>query len=96
MISDKWTASPAVRVVMGKVRNTGGSIVDVVPALKACPFCGSNAVAVVGSFVRCGNCGAAGPFGATVEAAAEKWNERSQTPRVDTASVVDDEHDTTA
>ena len=39
--------------------------------LKACPFCGSESVALVGSFVRCGNCGASGPFGCTAEDAIE-------------------------
>ena len=56
----------------------GGRLnVEAVPGLKACPFCGSDAVALVGSFVRCGNCGATGPFGATAAEAVEKWNERS-------------------
>ncbi len=47
------------------------------PELKACPFCGSPEVALVGSFVRCGSCGAAGPYGATHSEAVERWNERS-------------------
>ena len=48
------------------------SIVD----LKPCPFCGSLSVAIVGSFVRCGGCGAVGPYGYTNEEAAERWNRR--------------------
>ncbi len=41
-----------------------------------CPFCGSSGVAVVGSFVRCGTCGAAGPFGNSEAEAVERWNVR--------------------
>jgi Lar family restriction alleviation protein len=44
--------------------------------LKSCPFCGSEGVVLVGSFVRCGNCGATGPFGRTAEDAIARWNER--------------------
>ncbi len=42
-----------------------------------CPFCGSPGVAVVGSFVRCGTCGAAGPFGNSEAEAVERWNARA-------------------
>ncbi len=76
---------------MGDVQKIADATVDVIPVLKACPFCGSNAVAVVGSFVRCGNCGATGPFGATVEAAVENWNERGQAPGNGMTSAVGEE-----
>jgi len=45
--------------------------------LKPCPFCGSSGAAVVGSFVRCGNCGAVGPYGYTDLEAIERWNARA-------------------
>lgn len=76
----------------GQCNKMGGSTVEVVPMLKACPFCGSTAVAVVGSYVRCGTCGATGPFGATAEDVAENWNERRQGPGDDTTSAIDEEH----
>lgn len=44
--------------------------------LKPCPFCGSPGVAVVGSFVRCGSCGAVGPYGYTDLEAIDRWNAR--------------------
>lgn len=44
--------------------------------IKPCPFCGSLGVAVVGSFVRCGKCGASGPFGNTEAEAVQRWNDR--------------------
>ena len=50
------------------------------PELKACPFCGSLGVAVVGFGARCGTCGAVGPFGPTEEEAARRWNERAKYP----------------
>ncbi len=49
---------------------------DSSPELKSCPFCGSQEVALVGSFVRCGSCGAAGPYGASHEEAVQRWNDR--------------------
>ncbi len=50
---------------------------DTIAELQPCPFCGSSGV-LVGSFVRCGKCGAVGPYGATQAEAADRW-----TPRVD-------------
>ncbi|MGE5072941.1 MAG: Lar family restriction alleviation protein [Anaerolineae bacterium] len=50
---------------------------DILHSLKPCPFCGSEAVILIGSSVRCGNCGASGPFGCTAEHALERWNERN-------------------
>lgn len=44
--------------------------------IRPCPFCGSFGVALVGSFVRCGSCGAAGPYGLTDAEAIQRWNER--------------------
>ncbi len=52
----------------------------VIAELKPCPFCGSLGVVVVGSFVRCGNCGAVGPYGLTQADAAERWNHRASLP----------------
>ncbi len=49
---------------------------DDVLELKPCPFCGSLGVAIVGSFVRCGTCGGAGPYGCSDAEAAYRWNER--------------------
>ncbi len=49
---------------------------NAVADLRPCPFCGSLAVALVGSFVRCGNCGAVGPYGLTPQEAAARWNDR--------------------
>jgi Lar family restriction alleviation protein len=50
---------------------------DAIIELKACPFCGSASVLQVGSYVRCGRCGAAGPYGETDVEARQRWNERS-------------------
>jgi hypothetical protein len=47
-----------------------------VPELKPCPFCGSLAVAVAGSFVRRGTCDGAGPYGYSDAEAVYRWNER--------------------
>jgi hypothetical protein len=44
--------------------------------LKTCPFCGMNLIVVQYYVVRCGNCGACGPFGSTDEIAADRWNNR--------------------
>ena len=44
--------------------------------MKPCPFCGSLGVTVVGSSVRCGSCGAAGPYGVSDAEAVTRWNER--------------------
>ena len=49
---------------------------DAITELKPCPFCGSSGVALVGSFVRCGRCGAVGPYGFTEIEAVERWNRR--------------------
>ncbi len=49
---------------------------DRIDEIKPCPFCGSLGVALVGSFVRCGSCGAAGPYGYTDAEAVERWNAR--------------------
>ncbi len=64
---------------------------EVTGGLKACPFCGSEGVAVVGSFVRCGNCGATGPFAISTEEAVQKWNERVQPPELGAHPPVGDE-----
>ncbi len=48
--------------------------------LKPCPFCGSLGVAVIGSFVRCGSCGAVGPYGYNEREAVRRWNERARLP----------------
>ncbi len=53
-----------------------GSDMDSGVHMLPCPFCGSTGVAVVGSFVRCGTCGAAGPFGNSEAEAVERWNVR--------------------
>ncbi len=53
-----------------------GSDMDNTAQMLPCPFCGSPGVAVVGSFVRCGSCGAAGPFGNSEAEAVERWNVR--------------------
>ena len=53
--------------------------------LKPCPFCGSVRVAIVGSFVRCGRCGAVGPFGCSEAEAAERWNNRPAEAEPDAA-----------
>ena len=50
---------------------------DEMVELKPCPFCGSVGIAVVGSFVRCGCCGAVGPYGYTEVEAVERWNMRA-------------------
>ncbi len=48
---------------------------DAIDELEPCPFCGSSGV-LVGSFVRCGKCGAVGPYGSTQAEAADRWNRR--------------------
>ncbi len=48
---------------------------DTIAELEPCPFCGSSGV-LVGSFVRCGKCGAVGPYGSTQAEAADRWNQR--------------------
>ncbi len=48
---------------------------DAIVELEPCPFCGSSGV-LVGSFVRCGKCGAVGPYGSTQAEAADRWNQR--------------------
>lgn len=49
---------------------------DEVADIKPCPFCGSAVAAVIGSFVRCGSCGAVGPYGYTDQEAITRWNTR--------------------
>ena len=44
--------------------------------LKPCPFCGAARSVLRDAVVRCGKCGATGPFGASDELAAIKWNTR--------------------
>ncbi len=44
--------------------------------VKACPFCGSQAGVLVDMRVRCGSCGASGPFGVSTTEAIRRWNER--------------------
>lgn len=58
---------------------------DALHPIKPCPFCGSEAVTLVGSSVRCGNCGASGPFGGTVEDALGRWNARHDVRDLDPA-----------
>ena len=49
---------------------------DSASEIKSCPFCGSPGAAVAGSYVRCGSCGAAGPYSCSEAEAVERWNER--------------------
>ena len=53
-----------------------GLHMDDVVEIKPCPFCGSSVAAVIGSFVRCGSCGAVGPYGYTEQEAIARWNAR--------------------
>jgi len=46
---------------------------------RPCPFCGNPHTAASYGVVRCGQCGAAGPYGASDDAAISKWNHRAQT-----------------
>lgn len=44
--------------------------------IKPCPFCGSENLSVGGfeNYIKCKNCGAAGPDGSTLNEAFDKWN----------------------
>lgn len=44
--------------------------------IKPCPFCGSENLSVGGfeNYIKCKNCGAAGPDGSTLNEAFNKWN----------------------
>lgn len=63
---------------------------DEIAEIKPCPFCGSLGVAVVGPFVRCGSCGAVGPYGHTNGDAVQRWNERARTVPADQRREADD------
>ena len=44
--------------------------------IKPCPFCGSENLSVgsFGNYIKCKNCGTAGPDGSTLNEAFDKWN----------------------
>ena len=44
--------------------------------IKPCPFCGSENLSVGGfeNYIKCKNCGAAGPDGSTLNEAFDKWH----------------------
>ena len=44
--------------------------------IKKCPFCGSENLSVgnFGNYIKCINCGTAGPDGSTLNEAFDKWN----------------------
>ena len=51
--------------------------------LKKCPFCGKDEGEITHNeymeyFVRCGNCGAMGPWRAHEDDAIEEWNTRKE------------------
>lgn len=48
--------------------------------LNPCPFCGSASVALSFFAVRCGTCGASGPFASSDDQAVLRWNDRRERP----------------